>query len=155
MAQNAMWSIYVFLLLCHRVNDSSSMSIVNNKHATCMQITIMFRVQLLFFFSDGMMEEFKKCGYFDTLCAGKIVTETVRCYESLNDLIHIPGPNGPHKKEIELYDICDYTVQCFSTALQDDKERTGYIDDIKGGLDDVHRTQPQPAPMLWITGECA
>ena len=60
--------------------------------------------------------------------------------------------------------------QCFSTGLadnpiktissleddwfQDDKELTGNANAIKGGLDDVHRTQPQPVAMLpWFTGE--
>ena len=141
-----------------------------------------------FYFLDSMMKEYKRhvvtITFTGCIGVGKssliekllghraILKEIVKCYETIPNLVGIPGPDGPHKKE---KGFRDYPVQCFSTglagnpikaissSLEDDwfvfknkKQHTGNTNAIKGGLDDVHWTQPQPAPILsWLKGECA
>ena len=121
-----------------------------------------------------MMKEYKRHITFTELIKILLgrsarIKKSVKCYETIHNLFGIPGPDGPHKIEKE------YSVQCFSTglagnpikavssSLEDDwfvfknkKRHTGNTNAIKGGLYDVHRTQPQPVPILsWLTGKCA
>ena len=51
----------------------------------------------------------------------------------------------------------DWMIKIFiDDVFEDEEELNRNTNAIKGGLDDVHRTQPQPAPMSSrITGKCA